>query len=41
LPHVNAGHLSGLLALIIAILTVSFKATRAAIEDPVQALRTE
>ncbi|MBF8962636.1 ABC transporter permease [Pontibacter sp. FD36] len=33
--------ISGLLALLIAILTVSFKATRAALEDPVQALRTE
>jgi putative ABC transport system permease protein len=32
---------SGLMALAIAILTVSFKATRAAMEDPVQALRTE
>jgi putative ABC transport system permease protein len=32
---------SGLIALCIAILTVSFKATRAAMEDPVQALRTE
>jgi putative ABC transport system permease protein len=32
---------SGLLALLIAILTVSFKATRAALEDPVRALRAE
>ena len=33
--------LSGLAALVIAILTVSYKATRAAMTDPVQALRTE